>query len=133
MADWEKKGVKGNVDAGPGSKGKKSADGGSGAGKAHGPDVTAHSGGSPAFSSGKKTSADATEQTHNVEYAEGGDKHMFGEQVAGPRTGSDKSASSGKPDSSGPGEKFAKGGSGKMFGYTGALPATAGISAARES
>jgi hypothetical protein len=45
----------------------------------------------------------------------------------------DKSPSTGKPDSSGPGEKFASGGKGKMFGFAGALPATAGISAARES
>jgi hypothetical protein len=133
MADWQKKGMKGNVDDGPGSKGNKSADGGSGAGRAHGPDVTAHSGGSAAFSSGKKTSADATEQTHNVAYAEGGDTKMFGEQEAGSRTSADKSKSTGKPDSSGPGEKFASGGKGKMFGFTGALPATAGISAARAS
>lgn len=70
-------------------------------------------------------------QSHNVDFAEGGDKHMFGKQVAGPRDGSDKSASTGKPDSSGPGEKFAKGGSGKMFGFAGSEPAKAGITSAR--
>lgn len=71
------------------------------------------------------------EKTRNVEFAKGGKTHMFGEQEAGPRTGADKSPSTGKPDSSGPGEKFAKGGSGKMFGYTGSLPAQAGITSAR--
>lgn len=126
MADWEKKGAKGNVDKGSGSKG------GSDSGRAKGPSVTQADGGSSGHSSGKKTST-ATEQSHNVEYAEGGDTKMFGEQEAGSRTSADKSPSTGKPDSSGPGEKFAKGGTGKMFGYTGALPATAGISAARES
>lgn len=56
---------------------------------------------------------------------------MFGKQVAGDRTGADKSASTGKPDSSGPGEKFAKGGSGKMFGFSGSQPAQSGITSAR--
>ena len=57
---------------------------------------------------------------------------MFGEQEAGARdVWSDKSPSTGKPDSSGPGEKFAAGGSTKMFGYQGSVPATAGISSAR--
>lgn len=68
---------------------------------------------------------------HNVAFAEGGDKHMFGKQVAGERTGADKSASTGKPDSSGPGEKFAKGGSGKMFGFHGSQPAQSGITSSR--
>jgi hypothetical protein len=98
---------------------------------AKGPSVKAADGGSPAFSSGKKTSAEATEKSHNVEFAKGGNTPMFGEQEAGSRTGPDKSPSTGKPDSSGPGEKFAEGGSGKMFGYQGSVPATAGKTSAR--
>ena len=71
------------------------------------------------------------ETSHNVEFAEGGDTHMFGKQEAGARTGADKGPSTGKPDSSGPGEKFAEGGKTKMFGYSGALPARDGITSAR--
>ena len=56
---------------------------------------------------------------------------MFGEQEAGSRTSGDKSPSTGKPDDRGPGDKFAAGGSTKMFGYQGSVPATAGISSAR--
>lgn len=124
MADW-KKDSKDNVDKGPGSKGK----GSSGVGK--GPSVTAVDGGSGR--SGKTPGASATEKTHNVEFAEGGDTKMFGEQEAGSRTSDDKSPSTGKPDSSGPGEKFAGGGKTKMFGFHGATPAIAGITAPRES
>ena len=102
MADWEKSGAKGsNVDTGSGSK------------------------------RGKGDAGSATEKTHDVEFAKGGDTPMFGEQEAGSRKGADKSPSTGKPDSSGPGEKFAEGGSTKMFGYQGSVPATAGISSAR--
>ena len=72
----------------------------------------------------------STEKTHNVEFAKGGDTPMFGEQEAGSRKGEDKSPSTGKPDSSGPGEKFAAGGSGKMFGFNPAKLATAGITSA---
>ena len=75
--------------------------------------------------------ASATEKTHNVEFAKGGNTPMFGEQEAGSRTGPDKSPSTGKPDSSGPGEKFASGGSGKMFGFNPAVPAQSGITSAR--
>lgn len=71
------------------------------------------------------------EKTRNVEFAKGGDTHMFGKQQAGSRTSGDKSPSTGKPDDAGPGEKFAKGGSGKMFGFTGSLPARSGITSAR--
>lgn len=75
-------------------------------------------------------SVDRHEKTHNVEFAKGGDTKMFGEQEAGSRTGPDKSASTGKPDSSGPGEKFAEGGKGKMFGFKGSASAQAGITSA---
>lgn len=84
----------------------------------------------PGSKSGKAGAA-ATEKSHDVEFAKGGKTHMFGEQEAGERTGADKSPSTGKPDSSGPGEKFAEGGKGKMFGFSGALPAQAGITSAR--
>ena len=112
MADkWEKGGDgSDNVKSGPGSK--------SGAT------------GTPKVSAGG-AGASATEKTHNVEFAKGGNTPMFGEQEAASRTGADKSPSTGKPDSSGPGEKFAQGGSGKMFGFSGALPAQSGITSAR--
>ena len=113
MADWEKEGAAegDNVHSGPGSKGKgKSVGGGGGRGGDAG---------------------SATEKSHDVEFAKGGTTKMFGEQEAGERDGSDKSPSTGKPDSSGPGDKFAAGGSTKMFGYQGSVPATAGISSAR--
>src|SRR4029077_8363092 len=71
------------------------------------------------------------ETSHNVEFAKGGDTKMFGEQEAGSRTGADKSPSTGKPDSSGPGPTFAEGGKGKMFGFQGAVPARDGITSAR--
>ena len=54
------------------------------------------------------------ESEKNVEFAEGGDTPMFGQQVAGP----DKPGNTGKDTGSAPGTKFAKGGSGKMFGYS---------------
>jgi hypothetical protein len=102
MADGEKKGAKGgNVDTGTGSK------------------------------RGKGDAGSATEKTHDVEFAKGGDTPMFGEQEAGSRKASDKSPSTGKPDSSGPGEKFAEGGTTKMFGFQGSVPARSGISSAR--
>ena len=123
MSKFQKKGADGNVDSGPGSKGSK------GGGAARGPSVTATDGGSGR--SGGGAGASATEKTHNVEFAKGGNTPMFGEQEAGSRTSADKSPSTGKPDSSGPGEKFAEGGKGKMFGFSGALPAQAGITSAR--
>ena len=122
MADWTKKGVPKtdeNVKKGPGSK--------SGAG---GDGVSVKGVGSPRKGGDAGSS---TEKTHNAKFAEGGDTKMFGEQEAGSRKSADKSPSTGKPDSSGPGEKFAEGGKGKMFGFSGSKPATAGISAARES
>jgi len=75
--------------------------------------------------------AEATEKSHDVEFAKGGNTPMFGEQEAGSRKGEDKSPSTGKPDSSGPGEKFAEGGKNKMFGFAGSQPARSGITSAR--
>jgi hypothetical protein len=68
------------------------------------------------------------ETSKNVEFAEGGsDNHMFGPQAAGP----DKPGDTGKDQSSAPGAKFAAGGKGKMFGFSPAVPATAGQTGAR--
>jgi hypothetical protein len=77
---------------------------------------------------GGDSGAEATERSHDVEFAKGGhSNHMFGEQAAGEQT----PAETGKTQDSAPGEKFAKGGSGKMFGYQGSLPARSGITSAR--
>lgn len=67
------------------------------------------------------------EGEHNVEFAVGGDDHMFSQQAAGP----DKPGNTGKDTSSAPGAKYAEGGKGKMFGYHGSQPATAGQTGAR--
>lgn len=64
---------------------------------------------------------------HNVTFAKGGDTPMFGQQAAGP----DKPGNTGKDTSSAPGPKYAAGGSGKMFGFAGSQPATAGQTGAR--
>lgn len=63
----------------------------------------------------------------SADFAEGGKTHMFGEQAAADMP----SGTTDKGDKSGPGEKFAAGGSGKMFGYSGSQPARAGITSAR--
>lgn len=70
---------------------------------------------------------DRHEKTHNVEFAKGGDTHMFGEQQAGEVK---PGITSKPPDQSGKGAEFAKGGSGKMFGFRGATPAQSGITSA---
>jgi len=80
---------------------------------------------------GGSAGAEATEKSHDVTFAKGGKTHMFGEQEAGSRESADKSPSTGKPDSSGPGEKFAEGGKTKMFGFAGSQPARDGITSAR--
>lgn len=67
------------------------------------------------------------EKSHNVEFAKGGNTHMFGPQAAG----SVKPGVTEKSPTSAPGDKFAKGGSGKMFGFAGSQPAQAGITSAR--
>lgn len=63
------------------------------------------------------------ESTHNVEFAKGGDQHMFPQQAADrmePGTTRDKTA---KDDL---GQKFAEGGKGKMFGFQPSNTQTAG-------
>lgn len=66
------------------------------------------------------------ETSHNVEFAEGGDTPMFGEQAAGDQKpgGTAHNVSGGAP-----GAKFAEGGSGKMFGFRPSTPATSGQTA----
>lgn len=64
--------------------------------------------------------------SHNVEFAKGGNTPMFGEQDVG-----EQKAGTTAHDVSGGGDKFAKGGSGKMFGYSGSQPAEAGKTSAR--
>ena len=81
----------------------------------------------PGSKSGRGDAGSATEKTHDVEFAKGGNTHMFGEQEAGDVD----SGETGKPDERGPGEKFASGGKTKMFGFSGALPARDGITSAR--
>lgn len=68
------------------------------------------------------------EKSHNVEFAKGGNTHMFGAQAAGKQKAgvTEHDAEGGAP-----GAKYAEGGKGKMFGYTGSLPAQAGKTSAR--
>lgn len=80
--------------------------------------------------------ANFTKKTEkSADFAKGGNTPMFGH---GDRTTTAPSDAAGsqKPgvtehDPSGSGDKFAKGGSGKMFGYQGSVPATAGQTSAR--
>ena len=95
-------------------------------------------GSTPAFSSGKKTSAEATEKSHNVEFAKGGDTPMFGKgdrttTAPAEQAGEQAPGGTAHKDEGGSGDKFASGGKGHMFGFAGSQPATAGISAARGS
>ena len=88
--------------------------------------------GSKKGSSGKDSlkgtgSVDRHEKTHDVEFAEGGDTHMFSEQQASPQT----PAKTGKNGATGKGAEFAAGGKTPMFGFTGALPQEGGRTSAR--
>lgn len=63
------------------------------------------------------------------DFLEGGkSNHMFGEQAAGPQK---PAVTSHEVKGGAPGPTFAKGGSGKMFGYADAVPAKAGITGPR--
>lgn len=73
------------------------------------------------------SSVSRNEKSHDVQFAKGGNTHMFGEQQAGEV----KPAQTGKPEQTGKGAEFAKGGSGKMFGFNGSQPARDGITSAR--
>ncbi len=67
------------------------------------------------------------ESSHNVDFAKGGNDHMFSQQQAEPQT----PGHTGDRGATGKGAEFAKGGSGKMFGFAGAEPAKSGITSAR--
>ncbi len=70
-----------------------------------------------------------------ADFAKGGDTPMFGKgdrTVTAPVDAAgtqDAGVTEHDPENSG--HKFAKGGSGKMFGYTGAEPAKSGMTSAR--
>jgi hypothetical protein len=86
-------------------------------GRGAGPSVSQVPGHKPIIS--KKTSFEATGKTRdNADLAKGGKGKMFGEQQAGTK----KPNVSGKPDTKGPGKKFAEGGD-RPTGFNGALPA----------
>lgn len=76
---------------------------------------------------GGDAGAQATEKSHDVEFAKGGDTKMFGEQSATPA----KSATTAHAEGAAPGPEFAKGGASKMFGYSPSAAAQAGITSAR--
>jgi len=101
-----------NVHSGPGSKGKAT--------------------GTPKVSGGD-AGASATEKTHNVEFAKGGNTPMFGEQAAESVKQNGMAGHTADPSAkdSAPGDKFASGGSTKMFAFHGATPAQAGITSPR--
>lgn len=80
--------------------------------------------------------ANFTKKTEkSADFAKGGTTPMLGGH--GPVTGSALQAGEQEPggtahdNEGGAGDKFAKGGSQKMFGYTGAEPARGGITSAR--
>lgn len=80
--------------------------------------------------------ANFTKKTEkNVKFAEGGDTPMFGkgDRTTTASTDAAGPAASGvtEKDTKGDGGKFAKGGGGKMFGYSPSEPARAGITSAR--
>lgn len=62
------------------------------------------------------------EKQHDVAFAKGGNTPMFGEQQASPQT----PEKTGKNGATGKGAEFAKGGGGKMFGFSGSQAAEAG-------
>ncbi len=99
----------------------------SGSGSKHG------STGTPKVSGGGKGGGGATEKTHNVEFAKGGNTPMFSEQAAESETKNGMAGHTADPSSqdNAPGDKFASGGSGKMFGFNPAVTAQSGITSAR--
>lgn len=69
-------------------------------------------------------SVSRNETSHNVEFAKGGNDHMFGQQHVG------EQKPGGTATASGSGGEFAKGGSNKMFSFRGSESAQAGITSA---
>jgi hypothetical protein len=67
------------------------------------------------------------ETSHDVQFAKGGNTHMFGAQKAGEQAPGETAHDAG----AGSGDKFASGGKGKMFGFAGSQPARSGITSAR--
>ncbi len=72
----------------------------------------------------------------NADFAKGGTTHMFGKgdrtvTASEEQAGSQDSGTTAHDPDGGSGDKFAKGGSGKMFGYAAAQPAEAGKTSAR--
>jgi hypothetical protein len=129
MADYHKKGVSGvaaNVDKGP-----KTAAG------LGGPKSGANESGSKGLGKAKvsKGMGSGVEGAHNFEFAEGGDTPMFGHQNADPQKGTKQGGGTahdnGPAQSQGTGQKFAEGGTQKMFGFAPSQMATAGITSAR--
>jgi hypothetical protein len=86
---------------------------------------------------GGRTGGDATEKSHNVEFAKGGkggENTMFPPQSADPAEKGETRDTTRTDDNPHPGmtaDHGAKGGSTKMFGYAASQPATAGITGAR--
>jgi hypothetical protein len=66
-----------------------------------------------------------------AKFAEGGDTPMFGHQNADKQHPGVTEHDTGSDQSTGTGDKFAKGGSGKMFAYSPSVPARDGITSAR--
>jgi hypothetical protein len=79
---------------------------------------------------GNKLSVNKTkkESQHDVEFAEGGDTKMFGEQAANEQ---DPAVTGHEVKGGAPGPKYAEGGKGKMFSYNPSIPAKAGITGPR--
>ena len=75
-----------------------------------------------------KAEGDAVGGKDTTFAAGGHSNHMFGEQNADEQKAGGTAHDAG---AAGPGDKFAQGGSGKMFGYQGSVPARAGITSAR--
>lgn len=96
----------GNVSSGPGSKSGAKMEG----------SVKSHASGD--------AGAEATERSHDVAFAKGGNTPMFGEQAANEQKpgGTAHNVSGGAP-----GPEFASGGKSKMFGFRGSTPAKDGI------
>lgn len=79
---------------------------------------------------------DRKEKTTNTVFAKGGTTPMFGKgdrTVTAPQeqAGEQTAGGTAHDPSGGGSDKFAKGGSGKMFGYAGVQPAEAGKTSAR--
>lgn len=112
--------------------GKKSKGGEAGYGEGD----NVHSGsGSKSGAAGYKLSKGKAEGSavggKDTTFAKGGDTRMFGEQNADEQKPAGTAHDTGNDQNDGVGDKFACGGSGKMFGYSPSVPARSGITSAR--